>query len=115
MPCGPRGIRGGWPRASAALRPLAHLHCSTLHEGPPRRAEGFGGLGSQGRAEVVPPALGPELALRPGELLEQGRAVAAELRLAPDAVSGLDHLPVTRFPGCPKRLDEVSTLGDSVL
>src|SRR5215203_1994605 len=65
------GIRGGWPRASAALlSPFAHPLRNTPRECTAHGAEDFGGLGPQRRAEVVPPALGPELAFRPGELFE---------------------------------------------
>src|SRR5215211_4301040 len=115
MPCGPRDTRAGWPRASAALPGSFAIHgAGVTFENTPRRTEGLGGLRTEGGAEVVPAAFGPELAFDPGELLEQRRPLPAELGLAPDALCALDHLPVTLLPGAAERLDEVPVLGDGV-
>src|SRR5215208_3589324 len=96
--CGPRGSPCAWPRAllTAPDVPVLCGACSCPEGRPARGPQGGGCLGPERGAEVVAPALGPELALKVAELLQQ--CPTTHLCLAPYALGLGDDGPVRFFP-----------------
>src|SRR5215217_4182257 len=95
--CDPRGTRGEWPTASALAPGTWDLARSfAASHGLAGGLEGSGRLAPERGAEVVSAPLRPELLLDLAQLLRQ--ALAAHLRLEPQALGLGDDGPVGLFP-----------------